>query len=64
MRWFQHLCCTGALVAAAPKRLRWTLWHTPARIVHRGRQVILRIIDGWPTAGELLDAHRQITAIT
>lgn len=64
VRWFQHLCLTGPLAAAEPKRLRWTLWHTPARIVHRAGRTIVRIIDGWPTTGELLNAHRQITAIT
>ena len=63
VRWFQQLCCTGALVTAEPKRLRWTLWHTPARIIRRARQDIIRIIDNWPTAGDLLDAHRRITAL-
>ena len=30
VRWFQQLCCTGELASAEPKRLRWSLWHTPA----------------------------------
>jgi hypothetical protein len=63
VRWFQHLACTGPLATAAPKRLRWTLWHTPARIVRRGGRDIIRIIDGWPTTADLLDAHRRITAL-
>jgi hypothetical protein len=63
VRWFQHLCCTGPLARAEPKRLRWTLWHTPARIVTRAGRSIIRIIDGWPTAHDLLAAHRHITAI-
>lgn len=63
VRWFQHLCCTGKLATAEPKRLRWTLWHTPARIVRRAGRDIIRIIDGWPTTSNLLDAHQRITAI-
>lgn len=63
VRWFQHLCCTGPLATAEPKRLRWTLWHTPARIVRSAGRTIMRIIDGWPTANDLLAAHRHITAI-
>ena len=63
VRWFQHLCCTGHLATAEPKRLRWTLWHTPARIVRRAGRDVMRIIDGWPTTTDLIDAHRRITAI-
>ena len=63
VRWFQHLCCTGELATAEPKRLRWTLWHTPARVVRRARRDIIRIIDGWPTTNDLVGAHRRITAI-
>ena len=63
VRWFQHLCCTGQLATAEPKRLRWSLWHTPARIVRRAGRDIVRIIDGWPTASDLLDAHQRITAL-
>ena len=64
VRWFQHLCCSGPLATAEPKRLRWTLWHTPARIVRRAGHEIIRIIDGWPTATDLLAAHRRISAIS
>ena len=63
VRWFQHLCCTGELAAAEPKRLRWSLWHTPARIVRRAGRDIVRILDGWPTTTDLLDANHRITAI-
>ena len=63
VRWFQHLCCTGELATAEPKRLRWTMWHTPARIVRRAGRDIIRIIDGWPTTADLLDAHKRITAL-
>lgn len=63
VRWFQQLCCTGELATAEPKRLRWSLWHTPARIVRRAGRDVIRIIDGWPTTSDLLDAHQRITAI-
>jgi hypothetical protein len=63
VRWFQQLCCTGQLATAEPKRLRWSLWHTPARIVRRAGRDIIRIIDGWPTTGDLLGAHQRIATL-
>ena len=63
VRWFQLLCLTGPLAVAEPKTLRWNLWHTPARLVHRARRHIVRILDGWPTADELLDAYRRVALI-
>lgn len=64
VRWFQLLCLTGPLAAAEPKRLRWTLWHTPARLVRRSRQRVVRILDGWPTTDELLGAYRRVALLT
>ncbi len=64
VRWFQLLCLTGALAAAEPKTLRWELWHAPARLVHRARRRIVRILDGWPTTPALLDAYQRIALIT
>jgi hypothetical protein len=64
VRWFQLLCCHGELAVAEPKRLRWTLWHTPARVVRHAGRDIVRIIDGWPTTSELLAAYRTIAALT
>ena len=61
VRWFQLLCLTGPLAVAEPKTLRWSLWHTPARLVHHARRHIVRILDGWPTtdsAARRLPAHR------
>lgn len=53
------LCLTGALALAVaePRRLRCELRHTPARVVHRARRHVVRILDGWPTAEELLGAY-------
>jgi hypothetical protein len=62
--WFQMLCLTGPLAVAKAKRLRWTFWHAPARIITTARRDIVRILDGWPTATEILAAYRNIAALT
>ena len=64
VRWFQLLCLTGAFAVAEPKTLRWGVWHAPARLVHRARRRIVRILDGWPTTDILLDAYQRIALIT
>lgn len=64
VRWFQLLCLDGELAAAQPKRLRWTLWPTPARLVRSARRSVVRILDGWPTADALLDAYQRLALIT
>ena len=64
VRWFQQLCLSGPLATAEPKTLRWSLWHTPARIVHRARTRTVRVLDGWPTAAILLDAYQRLALIT
>jgi hypothetical protein len=64
VRWFQRLCLHGILAVAEPKTLRWTLWHTPARLVRRARQRIVRILDAWPTAGDIIAAYRRVALIT
>jgi hypothetical protein len=64
VRWFQLICCHGQLADARPKRLRWTLWHTPARIIRKAGRDVIRILDGWPAAEQLLAAHERIVAFT
>lgn len=64
VRWFQLLCLTGALAKAEPKRLRWQLWHTPARVVRHARRNIVRILDDWPDADQLLRAYTRIARLT
>lgn len=64
VRWFQLLALTGAWATAEPKRLRWGLWHTPARIVSRAGRHVVRILEGWPTLPEMLDAYGRIAALT
>ncbi len=64
VRWFQLLCVTGPLAQALPKRMRWQFWHAPARIIRKARGDIIRILDGWPTADDILAAYRNIAALT
>ena len=64
VRWFQQLCLSGPLASAEPKTLRWALWHTPARIVRRAREQIVRVLDSWPTATDLLGAYQRIALTT
>ena len=52
--WFQTCCLSGALAKAAPKRLRWQLWHLPALVCHTARQVLLRLPQQHPGARALL----------
>ena len=59
VRWFQHLCLDGALAKAAPKRLRWQLWHAPARLVRSARNWTLRLLDWWPAQPQLLHAYHN-----
>lgn len=57
VRWFQQLRLAGTQLAdAAPKRLRWQLWHAPARLVRSARRWTLRLPDWWPTTPQLLHA--------
>ncbi len=49
---------------ARPKALRWGIFHAPGRLVHRARRRIVRIIDGWPTTGLLLDSYGRIAVLT
>ncbi len=64
VRWFQLLCLDGPWVGARPKALRWGLLHAPGRLIHRSRQRVVRIIDGWPGTDALLGAYRRIALIT
>jgi Transposase DDE domain group 1 len=63
VRWFQLLCCAGPLINAQPKRMRWTFWHAPARVIRQARQHIIRIIDGWPTTSDIITAHQRLTLL-
>jgi hypothetical protein len=64
VRWFQLLCLDACWKSARPKALRWDIFHAPGRLVHCARRRIVRILDGWPSAGALLGAYRRIELIT
>lgn len=63
VRWFQLLCCDSYWSSARPKSLRWGLFHAPGRLVHSARRSVVRLIEGWPAAGALLEAYRQVELI-
>jgi len=63
VRWFQRLTLQGELATANPKRLRWQLWHTPARLIYSARRHIMRLLDTWPATPDLLAAYTRINAI-
>ncbi|MGH9126278.1 MAG: IS1380 family transposase [Acidimicrobiales bacterium] len=58
--WAQTLCLTGPLAKAEPKKLRWALWHTAAKITTSGRRHSLHLDGAWPWAATLKDAYRRL----
>jgi hypothetical protein len=64
VRWFQLVCLDGPWRDAHPKALRWELFHAPGQLIRRARRVVIRILDGWPTADVLLGAYRRIALLT
>jgi len=63
LAWLRTACLDGELAIAQPKALRYWLLHIAARIVRRGRNVVLRLPAHWPWAGELAGAYRRLAAI-
>lgn len=55
--WFQALRLQGTLAKAAPKRLRWQLWHLPGIVRRHVRRTLIRIPHRHPAATALLAAH-------
>jgi len=64
VRWFQLLCCSGRWKNARPKTMRWGFFHAPGRLVRRSRQLVVRVIDGWPATSVLTDAYQRMALIT
>jgi Transposase DDE domain group 1 len=60
LAWAKGLCLDGELAHAEPKRLRYTLLHTAAIVVHSARRTTLRIAEGWPWAEELVAAFGRL----
>lgn len=59
--WTQLLLLDGELARAEPKKLRYQLLHTAARMVRTGRQIRLRINASWPWAKQLVTAFGRLT---
>ncbi len=63
VRWFQLCCLPEPWCDVEPKKLRWAIWHAPARIVNHARQQTVRIINNWPTTDIICGAYHHIAAI-
>jgi len=61
--WLQLLTLDGELAIAEPKRLRYRILHTAARLTHGQRHRWLRIPTTWPWAQQITAAFARITAI-
>ena len=59
----QTLLLTGELARCEPKRLRYRLLHTAARLTHHARQAVLRLPAAWPWAGQLAAAFARMAAL-
>jgi hypothetical protein len=64
LAWLQTTCLDGDLRVAAPKTLRYRILHCAGRVVHRARQVILRLPRHWPWANQVADAYQRVAALT
>jgi len=63
LAWSRLLTLDGALATAEPKRLRYCLLHVPAVVVHRSRQRVVRIAEGWPWAATLIGAFERLEGL-
>ena len=61
--WTQTLLLSGELAKAEPKRLRYRLLHTAARLAISGRRARLRLQATWPWAQELAAAFARLRAL-
>ena len=60
--WTQHLCLEGSLAVAEPKKLRYRLFHTAARLATTGRITTVRLDRNWPWAAALAAAFKRLRA--
>jgi len=64
VRWFQLLCLSGEWRNVKVKKLRWSLFHAPGRLIYGARQTTVRLCSGWPSADQLLAAYNSIALLT
>ena len=62
LAWSQMMCFDGALAKAEPKTMRYRVLHVAAVLVHRGRELIMRLDETWPWASELATAFTRLRA--
>jgi hypothetical protein len=63
LAWTQILLLDGELADAEPKKLRYRLLHTAARITRAARRLHLRIAETWPWRHELTTAFARLAAL-
>jgi hypothetical protein len=63
LAWAQMLLLDGDLAKAEPKKLRYRLLHTAARLTRGGRRTWLRIAEHWPWARDLAAAFARLAAL-
>ena len=61
--WSQTLLLDGELAKTEPKRLRYRLLHTAARLVFHGRRAQLRLQRTWPWASDLAAAFSKLQTL-
>lgn len=62
LAWSQMVCLDGQLAKAEPKSLRYRILHVAGLLVRRGHQLILRLDETWPWAGDLAQAFTRLRA--
>jgi hypothetical protein len=63
LAWCRLLTLTGDLATAEPKRLRYCLFHTAARISTSGRSRTCRLAANWPWTPDLVTAFDRVHRI-
>jgi len=61
--WTQALTLSGELARAAPKRLRYQLFHVAARVARSARRITVRLHADWPWTPHLLAAFQRLRAL-
>ncbi len=63
LAFFRQLCLAGEARQWEPKKLRFRLFHTAARLVRSGRRLILRLQRTWRWTADLAAAFRRLRAL-
>jgi len=63
LAWCRRLALDGDLATAEPKRLRYCLFHTAARISRTSRRRTCRLATNWPWTNALVTAFARIQQI-